>query len=149
MNATKQPIPFQLDAAGLGQAKVFLAHYSSKTGAGKEQIEILGDGTVHLITSKNYEAPEQVTLGKIAPNRFATLLAMMEAEKFLGLEEEYGSHGHSGRKHIRLTLPSEEKSVYVDQGESCPAFDRIWGAIKTAAGLGTPLALKHRLFFRL
>jgi hypothetical protein len=142
--------PFGLSAQDLPKAKVFLAGYSPKTGAGKERIEILGTGEVRLVRSDNYEAPEEVVSAKIKPTDVAALLTLIESEGFLQMEREYkGNSVYSMRSHISLSLPSGEKSVFADNIAAPPAFERMVGAIKALAGMASPLALNHQYFFRL
>ena len=142
--------PFGLSAQDLPKAKLSLASYSPKTGAGKERIEIDGTGEVRLIRSDNYEAPEETVKAKVMPGDVSALLVLIEAEGFMQMEQTYkGNNNYSLRCHIKLTLPTGGKEVFADQVVAPPEFERILGAIKVVAGMASPLALNHQYFFRL
>jgi hypothetical protein len=137
--------PFGLSEQDQGKVKIFLALHSPKTGAGKQRIEIEGNGDLRLVRSANREAPEETVSGKVKPNEVTALLIMLENEGLLGMELEYkGKTMYSMRRQISLTLPSGEKSVYADHDVAPPAFERMAGAIQLLAGMGTPQALNHR-----
>ncbi len=147
---TTKAKPFGLSETELKKAKLFLAGYSPKTGAGVERIEIFGTGEVRLIRTINYEAPEETVTAKVKDADVAALFSLMEAEGFLTLEYEYkDKSNHSLRSHISLTLPSGEKSVYADVVIAPPEFNRMAGSIKMLAATASPLVYNHQFFFRL
>jgi hypothetical protein len=142
--------PFGLDSAELNGAKIFIAVYTPKTGMGKEQLEISGDGTVTLTRSANYKAPDQNILGKVEPGKVAALLGMFEAEGFMDLERTYSTNSTIKITwQMKLTLPKGEKQVFAEAGSTPPQFDRLMGAVRLLAGMGAPQSLGKQFFFHL
>jgi hypothetical protein len=141
------PKPFGLDAKGLKAAKIFLVVHVPKTGMGKEQLEILGDGTIRLIRSDNYKAPDKVFEGKVEAECVVALLALFEREDFLALENAYTTKSPiKVTWQIKLSLPTGEKSVYAEYGSEPQAFIRLLGAVKVLAGTGDMKALSRQYF---
>ena len=142
--------PFGLDAEGLKGAKIFIAVYTPKTGMGKEQIEISGDGNIKLIRSDNDRAPDQIVQGKVEAEKAAALFALFESEGFMGLERTYTTESTiKNTWQMKLTLPSGEKPVFAEAGSTPPQFDRLMGAIRLLAGIGAPMSLGRQYFFHL
>lgn len=150
MAQTVALMPFGLDAEGLKSAKIFIAVYTPKTGMGKEQIEISGDGNIKLIRSDNDRAPDQIVQGKVEPVKAAALFAMFESEGFMDLERTYSTKSTiKNTWQMKLTLPSGEKPVFAEAGSTPPQFDRLMGAIRLLAGIGAPKSLGRQYFFHL
>lgn len=142
--------PFGLDAESLKSAKIFIAVYTPKTGMGKEQIEISGDGSIKLIRSDNDRAPDQIVQGKVDAERAAALFALFESEGFMDLERTYSTKSTiKNTWQMKLTLPSGEKPVFAEAGSTPPQFDRLMGAIRLLAGIGAPKSLGRQYFFHL
>jgi hypothetical protein len=142
--------PFGLNGEGLKSAKIFIAVYTPKTGMGKEQIEIGGDGTIKLIRSDNDRAPDQIIQGKVEPEKAAALFALFESEGFMDLERIYSTKSTiKNTWQMKLTLPSGEKPVFAEFGSTPPQFDRLMGAIRLLAGMGAPKSLGRQYFFHL
>jgi len=139
--------PFGLDTKGLNSVKIFLAVYVPKSGMGKEQLEILGNGTVRLIRSDNYQAPDKILEGKVDPEGVAALLALFEREDFMALETAYTTKSPiKTTRQIKLTLPSGEKSVHAESGSEPQAFVRLLGAVRVLVGMGDARALSRQYF---
>ena len=142
--------PFGLDTEALKKAKIFIAVYTPKTSMGKEQIEIEGDGTIRLIRSANFKAPDQISLGKVPQEKAAALFALFEAEGFMDLERNYTTQSPiKNTWKIALTLPTGEKVVSAENGSTPPSFDHVKGAIRVLAGMGAPASLGRQYFFHL
>jgi hypothetical protein len=143
MEQSAAPLPFNLKPSDLPGAKILVSQYSPKTGAGKQQIEIHADGTVRVIRTVNYEAPEEVLMGKVTQPQALVLFTYIESENFLQLDEDYKTGKVSARRQLELTLPGQTKSVWTDYEMTPPAFNRIVGAIKLLAGIAVPKSLGH------
>lgn len=142
--------PFGLDPHSIKTVKIFIAVYTPKTSMGKEQIEIEGDGTIRLIQSANYRAPDVVRLGKVEPALVSSLLGFIESEGFMDLERSYTTKSPiKNTRQIKLTLPSGEKPVSAEDDAAPPQFNRILGAIRLLAGMGAPESLGGQYFFHL
>jgi hypothetical protein len=143
------PLPFELSRTDLALVRLTYASFSAKTGAGKSEITLSGTGTVKLLQESGSDDPHPAVIEQSLPLPiFARILDLMEEENFFALEELYRRTGPTptGTLVIELTLPERSKKVMVEQPASCPAFDRIAGAIKMGVGLVLPAALQNRFF---
>jgi hypothetical protein len=142
--------PFGLDSNGLDKVRIFIAVYTPKTGMGKEQLEISGDGGIALTRSANFKAPDQNIYGKVDPEKVAALLALFEAEGFMNMERTYSTKSTiKNTWQMKLTLPSGEKPVFAEYGSAPPQFYRLMGAVRLLAGMGAPKSLGQQYFFHL
>lgn len=140
-------LPFQLDLSDLPKVGILYGFYSAKTGAGKQEITISGDGTVKLfLTRSMYDAKPEVRQGKVSSEVILRLLDVIEGENFFALEDHYPpTHDPHARRILRFTLPDREKTIILDEPR-CPEFERVAGAVKLTAGLALPEALNRRFF---
>jgi hypothetical protein len=144
MNA--QDLPYKLSAADLPKVEIMHSFVSMKTGAGRQEIYILGTGQVRLLFSGTAKENPDVREGKLAPDLVIRLLDFIEGQGLAGLEEHYpASHNPHARRIVRLTLPGMIKTVMVDEPKNLE-FERIVGAVKYAAGIALPDALNNRFF---
>lgn len=151
-NETKMPDtqlawPFGLTPETLADVELFYGFQSSKTGAGKQEIVIRGDGDVRLFFSRSmYDEEPQVREGRLPEEVILRLLEVVEEQHLFHLEDHYPPEGPSrGGWIIRVELPDKSKRVAVE-GTHPPPFERVAGAMKLAAGLALPEALGGRLF---
>lgn len=145
------PVPFGLhDAAALAQVEVSYAFYSSRTGAGRQELTISGAGVVTLFFSRNYKDPQpQVRTGATPPGLVLRLLDVMQCRGFLDLDEVQAAPEHAhARRTVRLRLPGAEKTVHLDH-PGVYAVEQIVGAIVLTAAYALPEVLGHRFFLNL
>lgn len=146
MNQTDS-LPFNLSREDLASVDILYAYYSAKTGAGKQEIMIAGNGLVKLfLTHSMYDEEPKTKEGKLDPENFILLLNIIEGENFFGLEDFYppADDPHS-RRVIRLSLPEKTKTVVLEGG-CVPEFERIASAVKFAIGTALPEAINYRFF---
>lgn len=148
--------PFDLSAEQLARVEVALSYHSPKTGAGEQLVLIKGEGpkagqaAVRLRRTANRDAPPVDRDSTLPHAALRALLDLMCEAGFLGLEESYvAPPPERGLRVIRLKLPDHEKSVSLEYPIDCAHFERCAGAIKLAAGLADPDALRHRFFANL
>lgn len=141
-------IPFGIDKeTQLDKVEILLAFYSAKTGAGKQEMLLKGDGTVRLFFSKSMQdkAPK-VAEGHCDPAVVLRLLDFMEGQGLFGLPDEVPAEGHPhGRRLLEVHLPGRMKRIALDEPGNYPVEQMI-GAVKLAAGQCLPEALNHRFF---
>lgn len=142
-------LPFELKAEQLAGVEIFHAFYSGKTGAGKQEVTLRGDGTVHLMKTKAYNLPPETLDGKLQRMNFIRLLEVAEEVNFRGLAEDYKptSGDPYWRRVIRLTLPDGRVHTVAVQNDLLqPEFERLAGAIRVVASMAVPEMLQHRFF---
>jgi hypothetical protein len=147
MTSQSEQIAFGLTVQDVSKVQILYGFYSAKTGAGKQEILISGDGTVRLYLTKSmYDTRPESRQGKVSTDVILRLLNVIEGENFFGLEDHYPpTHDPHARRVLRMTLPNREKTVMVDEPR-CPEFERVAGAVKLAAGIALPEALNQRFF---
>jgi hypothetical protein len=147
MPDTQLAWPFGLTPETLADVELFYGFQSAKTGAGKQEIVIHGDGAVRLFFSQSrYDEEPQVREGRLPEEVVVRLLEVVEEQHLFHLEDHYPPEGPSrGGWIIRVDLPDKSKRVAVE-GTHPPSFERVAGAIKLAAGLALPEALGGRFF---
>jgi hypothetical protein len=146
MDIQKAELPFGLNRADLGKVEIMYGFYSAKTGAGRQELAILGSGKVSLLMTRSGESVPSIVEGHLEEKMIVGLLAFMADQGFVGFEELYPSHdGPHARRVLRLSLPSGTKTVALDE-PGFPAFEIVAGAIKYAAGVAVPEALGQRFF---
>ena len=131
----------------LDQVEVLLAFYSAKTGAGKQEITLRGDGLVRLfLTRSSQDKSPKILEGHCDPASILRLLDLMEGLGIFGLPEEMPSDGHPhARRLLEVKLPGRFKRIALDEPGNY-SIEQIIGAVKLAAGLCLPEALNHRFF---
>ena len=142
-------LPFDLKADQLAAVEIFHAFYSGKTGAGKQEVTLRGDGSVHLMKTRAYNLPEETLDGKLQRMNFIRLLEVAEEVNFPGLAEDYKplSGDPYWRRVIRLTLPGGRvHTVAVQNDAPQREFERLAGAIRVVASMAVPEMLNHRFF---
>ncbi len=146
MTAHTTPLPFGLLPDQVAKTEVFYSFVSGKTGAGRQEMTIGGDGTVKLLfTAVRGEEPTTAE-GRISKDVVLRLLDILEGQGILNLEDHYPPKGdfHS-RRTLQLTLPSQTKTVMMDE-PGVIAFERMAGAVMLAAAIALPEAINHRFF---
>ena len=143
-------IPFGLKPTELPLANLLLGFYSGKTGAGRQEITLRGDGSVQLFHSRSMEDDQPKTLqGTLPPQVFLTLLDLFEDGHFFSLNDLYaGGHDHPhahARRILTLSLPGREKTVILEEPELYVA-EQLVGATRLAAGIALPDAIGHHFF---
>lgn len=139
--------PFGLEAdAPLDKIEVTLAFQSAKTGAGKQEIALRGDGSVRLFFSRSDRDKAPRTLeGRCDPEAIIRLLDFMEGN---GLGDASGrTAGARGRSRriLQVTLPHRTMRVSLG-GPGDYSLEQMIGAVKLTAGQCLPEALNHRFF---
>lgn len=146
MAAQGMDLPFGLRQEELATVEVMYGFYSAKSGAGKQEISIRGNSRVSLYMTRSRYDPPSIHEGKLDVAVVVRLLDLMEEKGFLGFQDHYAAEGDPhARRVLRLVLPHNTKTVMLDQ-PGFPAFEVVAGAVKLAAGLALPEALKHRFF---
>lgn len=141
-----QQLPFGLTDAELPKVEIMYAFYSAKTGAGKQELTIGGDGTVTLLMTKTAGDPPVTRTGHLDPKIVVSLLGFLSAQGFLGFADEYPAKGDPhARRMLKLVTPRQTKTVALDE-PGFPAFEMVAGAVQFAAGIALPEALNHRFF---
>ena len=130
----------------VADASLQYAYLSSKPGAGDQEIHLGGDGNVKLLFRKTANDPAaEVREMSGGQNTFAALWDLFEQERFLTLPD-YQSTGRARvLRSIKFSRGSQTRELYAE-GIDDPAFERLAGAIKLAAGILLPEALNQRFF---
>jgi hypothetical protein len=147
MNAADNdlPLPFSLAAGDLPEVTLSYGLYSSKTGAGVEELELSGQGRVQLKRTASYDSPPETRSGALPVPIFVRLLELIEDQRFEGLDDAYPALRPDLRRIVRLKLPQHMKQVTVD-GEGNARFERVVSALLFAASLAEPAVLQRRFF---
>ncbi len=140
------PLPFSLAAEDLPAVEIQYGVYSSKTGAGAEELHLKG-GRIVLRRTSRHGAPPEILEGSLPPAALVPLLRVMADQRFQNLPEEPGASRPSVRRIVTLTTPRLSKRVAID-GEGDPQFERVVGALLAVASQGRPEVL-GRTFFQL
>jgi hypothetical protein len=142
-------LPFGLQPEQMAGVKIFYAFYSGKVGAGKQELTLSGDGSVHLMKTLTYNSPEEKLEGKLPRMNFVRLLEIVEEVNFPGLEEDYPpAEGHPyWRRVLRLELPGgRTHTVIVQNDRVVPEFERLVGAVRAMASVAVPQVLGRQFF---
>jgi hypothetical protein len=139
------PLPLDLTEEDLPKVQISYGLYSSKTGAGVEEVSLLGTGKVVLRRTDSYNAEPEVREGKLDLEVLLRLLELFEDQRFLGLEETSYSDHPGLRRIVTLTSPAVSKRVAVDNVGNAQ-FERVVSALLFAASLGEPQVLGRRFF---
>lgn len=131
----------------MNKIELVLGFYSSKSGAGVQEIALRADGTVTLFYSRSYaDTHPKVLKAKCPRNQVLRLLEFLEEMGFLDFPGEIGSgNAAPSRRIIKLTMPGREKIVAVDEPGNY-AVEQCIGAIKLCAAMCIPEAIHHRFF---
>jgi hypothetical protein len=129
----------------LQEVEVKYGVYSSKTGAGVEELFLRGDGKVVLRRTESRTAEAQIEEGTLDLNVLIRLLELLEDQRFFGLDEEQFADHPGLRRIVTVSTPKAEKQVAVDN-EGGAQFERSVSAILFAASLGEPRVLERRFF---
>jgi hypothetical protein len=141
-------LPFGLDKdTPLDQVEVKLGFHSAKTGAGRQEITIRGDGLVRLyFTRSMQDKSPKIIEGRCGPERVMRLLDLMEGNGLFGLPEVFASHGHQhARRLLEVKVPGRFKRVALDE-PGLEAVEQMIGAVMLTAGQCLPEALNNRFF---
>ena len=140
-------LPFNLSKDDLASVDILYAYYSAKTGAGKQELIITGNGIVKLfLTRSMYDEAPKTKEGKLALETIILLLDIMEGENFFGLEDFYPpADDPHARRVLKLSLPDRTKTVILE-GSCVAEFERIASAVKFAVGTALPDAINNRFF---
>lgn len=146
--AKDEALPLGLRAEDLPNVEVFLNYLSPKTGMGRQELTIRGDGTVVLLRTMAHNKPEELVEATVPTALIVRLLGVIETEGFMALDDAYPAQRSGGRYNFRVTLPSGVKQVMVElelpKHHPPTPFSRAFGAAKLVAALATPDALHHR-----
>jgi hypothetical protein len=131
----------------LDKIELVYGFYSSKTGAGSQEITLRADGTVKLFYSRSYDDPQpKVVEAKCGSEQILRLFDLLEGLGFYGLPDEFSSNERSyARRLLKFTMPGREKTVAVDEPGNY-AIEQCIGAVKMCAGLCIPEAINQRFF---
>ena len=141
-------LPFGINKeTPLDQIEITLNFYGAKTGAGRQEISLRGDGsiTLYFTLSMQDNAPK-IIKSKCDPEMVLRLLDFMEGLGLFSLPEEQPSHGHQhARRLLSVKLPDRTKNIALDEAGFEPV-EQIIGAIMLTAGQCVPEALNNRFF---
>jgi len=131
----------------LNKVELHYGFYSSKTGAGRQEVSFFADGTVKLFFSRSYDDSNPKVLEvKCSSDQILRLFDFLEGMGFLGLPDEFSSNNPSyARRLLKFSMPGREKVVAVDEPGNY-VIEQCIGAIKFCAGLCTPEAINQRFF---
>ena len=137
------PTPFSLPEGDLQGVEVSYGIYSSKTGAGVEEVTLLAARVVLLRTASR-EAPPETREGPLPPGALLRLLQVMEDQRFPTIAD-HASTRPTVRRILKLKTPGLSRQVVVD-GDGDARFERVVGAVLLAASLGRPEVLGRKFF---
>ncbi len=144
MEKKRPSLPYNL--ASMDQVRFLYGVYSSKVGAGKEEIHISGDGEVKLLYTVSYNSPPVVRSGMAPVDLVIRLLELFESEGFTKLQSEYvDPSAPDTTRIIGLTLTRGQSTVSV-VGSVVPQFERLAGAIKMVAAIVHPEVSRGTFF---
>ncbi len=142
--APSTPLPFSLTPEDLANVEIHYGVYSSKVGAGVEEVLLRG-GRVLLRRTSAHDAPPSVREGPLPPAALVPLLRVMAAQRFLDLPAESRASVPTVRRIIKLVAPRLSKQVAID-GEGDPRFERVVGALLATASQGRADVLDGTFF---
>ncbi|MEA2697474.1 MAG: hypothetical protein QOI66_1745 [Myxococcales bacterium] len=137
--------PFGITAAELPSVAVRYSLYSSKSGAGVEEIYLYGDGRVTLRRTAAFNAEPEERQGIMPAGIFERLLEIADDQRFEALDEETLAKEPGLRRVLAVRFPGREIQVIVDNIGNAQ-FERIVSAVIFAASLATPAVLQGRFF---
>jgi hypothetical protein len=146
--ATESTLPMGItDEMPLQKIQLVYGFYSAKTGAGRQELTILADGTITLFYSRSYNDQNPKLLeAKCDKDQVLRLLDFLEGMGFFGLPDEFSSNDHPhARRLLKFSMPGREKVVAVDEPGNY-AIEQCIGAIKLCAGICIPEAINQRFF---
>jgi hypothetical protein len=144
-NEPSLALPFSLAPDDLPHVEVMYGLYSSKSGAGVEEVFLHGAGRVVLRRTAAYNAPPEIREGALPVSTVVRLLEIMADQRFDGLDDAYPSDHPGLRRIVRLRSPKVSKQVAVDN-EGNAQFERVVSALLFAASLAEPEVLQRRFF---
>ena len=145
---TDSPLPLGITAEmALNNVELVYGFYSSKTGAGSQEISFRADGTVKLFYSRSYDDPHpKIMEAKCGSDQILRLFDLLEGMGFYSLPDEFSSNDKShARRLLKFSMPGREKVVAVDEPGNY-AIEQCIGAIKLCTGLCIPEAINQRFF---
>jgi len=138
MDVERKRVPLPFDLSSLEHARLSYGVYSSKVGAGKEEIHISGNGDVKLLYTISYNSQPVIRTGTAPKDSIIRLLELFESEGFTKLNKEFVDPANpESTRIIGLLLEDRQFTVSV-VGVSVPQFERLVGAIKMVASLAHP-----------
>ena len=126
-------LPFGIDTnTDMSQVEIKLAFISAKTGAGKQEITLSGNGQVRLFFSRSFQV--------------LRLLDFMEGCGLFGLPDQIaGTDRSASQRILEVKLPGRSKRIAIQESD-LDSVEQMIGAIMFAAGTCLPEALNNRLF---
>lgn len=140
-------MPFGLDkASDLGKIEIKLAFHGAKTGAGRQEMTLWGDGRVRLFFSRSdQDKSPKILEGTCEFRRILSLLDFMEGNGVMDGPEHVGEKPGGSARELEIILPGRKKRIFLqDTGDY--SVEQVIGAVMLAAGQCLPEALNHRLF---
>jgi hypothetical protein len=147
LNQHAFPPPLGLTEEDLAKVEIMYGLYSSKTGAGVEEVYLLGAGKVVLRRTASYNSTPETHASPLAVDVLLRLIELFEDQRFFGLEAEYFSDHPGLRRIVSFSSPKVNKRVAVDNDGGIQ-FERVVSALLFAASLGEP-RVQGRRFFQL
>ncbi len=139
------PLPLDLTEEDLPKIEIKYGLYSSKSGAGVEEVFLLGTGKVVLRRTASYNSPPVIVEGAISVEVIVRLIELFEDQRFFGLDEEHFADHPGLRRIVSVTTPTLSKRVAIDD-EGGVQFERCVSALLFAASFGEPRVLERRFF---
>ncbi|MCA9685830.1 MAG: hypothetical protein KC457_26880, partial [Myxococcales bacterium] len=125
--------------------EVMYGLYSSKTGAGVEEIYLRGTGKVVLKRTASYDATPELIEKPLDVSVLLRLLELFEDQRFFGLEDTYYADRPGLRRIVSISAPTKSKKVAFDNVGNAQ-FERVVSALLFAASLSEPRVSGRRFF---
>jgi len=139
------PLPLDLTEEDLLKVEVMYGLYSSKTGAGVEEVYLFGSGKVVLKRTASYDAVPEIIETPLDVDVLLRLLELFEDQRFFGLEDTYYAEHPGLRRIVSVVAPTQSKKVAVDNVGNAQ-FERAVSALLFAASLVEPRVTGRRFF---
>jgi hypothetical protein len=139
------PLPFSLTNETLADLELMYGLYSSKTGAGVEELYVHGSGRVVLRRTMTRDSPAEMVEGTMPARVLPNLLQLLDDQRFLGLDDAEPPREPGLRRLLRMRWLDQTKEVAIDDYGSVQ-FERIVSAIEFAASLAIPEVQGRRFF---
>jgi hypothetical protein len=138
-------LPFSLTNETLMDLELMYGLYSSKTGAGVEELYVHGSGRVVLRRTAARDAPAEIVEGTMPVFVLPHLLYLMDDQRFLGMDDAEPPNAPGLRRILRMRWLGQSKMVAADDYGSVQ-FERIVSALELAASLAVPEVQGRRFF---
>jgi hypothetical protein len=144
--AMKQDLLLGMSPEDIEKIEIMYSFNSGKTGAGRQEIWIYGNGSVKLVFSKNMDTPSQELTGKVDKLVVHRLLELMQEYGWDNLPSSHAKEGLTGSKRMLILQTPHVKKTFEAIGAGSREFEAISAAVKLVASLALPETLLHKFF---